>query len=71
MDHLIKFKAHESEISLLKIFRLPHLRVMSCSVDSRVIKIWTLVGTQMASLNIDMPLPYKWELSMDNKVMRI
>lgn len=45
MDHLIKFKAHESEIALLKIFRFPNLRLVSCSIESRVLKVWTLVGT--------------------------
>lgn len=71
VEHYVKWKAHEREITLLRLFKFPALRLVTAASESHVLKIWTLTGCQVGSLNIMMPLPYLWGLRADNKALRV
>ncbi len=45
--------------------------MVTVGVESRVLKVWTLVGTQLGSVNIDMPLPYQWDIYLNSRGRRV
>jgi len=61
-DRLVnEFKAHNDVLTNLAIVVTPVKKLLTCSLDYYV-RIWTLEGDLLASLNINHPLPIAWTI---------
>jgi len=64
-DLVVEFKAHKDSITSLNVMISPDKKLMTSSLDC-YLKIWTLKGHLLGSLNINHPLPILWDFHDDN-----
>lgn len=62
----LAFQAHQESVASLSLFEKEEWFIMSSAADS-TFKIWAMNGTQRASMNINHPLPIKWDIQSDNR----
>ncbi len=61
----LQFRGHKSDITSLSLIKLDKKRILTAGLDQYVC-IWTLDGVQLAVLNVNQPLPQKWEIKFDD-----
>lgn len=57
----LKFKVSHESITNAKVISMPNMVLITCS-NSYIIKLWSLLGKNLWILNLEYPLPYKWDL---------
>ena len=60
----IMFRANHEAVTLAKIISMPNKVVVTWS-NSYIVRIWTLLGFNLCLLNLEYPLPYKWNLMIN------
>lgn len=58
------FAAHKDTLTTLILINLADKSLLTSSLDN-YIKIWSLKGEQLASININHPLPIQWNIKID------
>ena len=64
-NKITEFQAHREPLTTLSVLDGPEKRLLTCALDSYV-KVWTHDGRLLGSLNINHPLPVKWDLGLNN-----
>jgi hypothetical protein len=67
--HKLKFKVNHEGITEAKIISMPNKVLVTCSL-SYITRIWSLLGLNLCILNLEYPLPYKWELKINRFYQR-
>lgn len=62
--HKITFKVNSESITLARIISMPNKVIVTCS-NSYIVKLWSLLGYNLCVLNLEYPLPYKWNLMIN------
>lgn len=65
----LKFKVNHEGITEAKIISMPNKVLITCS-SSYITRIWSLLGLNLCILNIEYPLPYKWDLKINRFYQR-
>ena len=65
--HYFKWRAHETGVTTLRCVQVPNAYILTAAGNSLVVKMWSIDGTLMGAFNIDIPLPYKWKITIETK----
>ena len=65
----LRFKVHHESITLAKVVSMPNKILVTCA-SSYTIRLWSLFGKNLCILNLEYPLPHKWEISIDRFYQR-
>lgn len=60
----LKFKTNNEAVTRAKIIRMPNQVLITCS-NSYTIRLWTLFGQNLWILNLEYPLPFKWNIMIN------
>lgn len=60
----MKFKANFEAITKTNVVSMPNKVLISCS-NSYIVRVWTLFGQNLCVLNLEFPLPFKWNLMIN------
>ena len=64
MCHKIKFKVNSEGINVWKVVSMPNKVLITCGA-TYIIRIWTILGLNLWVLNLDYPLPFRWNLMIN------
>jgi hypothetical protein len=60
--HIFEFEAHRDALTSISFIKIPEKHILSTSLD-KYVKIFKLNGENICKLNINHPLPIKWNVN--------
>ena len=65
--HCFKWRAHDTAISTIRAVKIPNDYIITAAINSLVVKLWNIDGSILGAFNIDIPLPYKWDITIETQ----
>ena len=64
MCHKLKFKVNSEGITVCKVISMPNKVLITCG-QSYIVRLWSLLGKSLCVVNLEYPLPYRWDIMIN------